>query len=678
MKLMARSVALALLCILASSTHVNAQSFTPHWDVQPDTDWNMAYGPYKHVPGTEGSPFGGPISGPCVGQGQYIYIASPTWLERWSMAGGWEVLGYLNGYGDSFYTIAIQGDEVYVAGDFDKVYYPYPVGGEYVHVCAHDIAKYNISTGTWSAVGDDDLDSFISSLTTDTDTTGFYPNGEDYSGSVRSMTVDAKGNIYLGMFSGNPQMLFEWNHTTETWTSIGGFYGSPITAPAAPPNGGYQGEGDAGVFALANDGTNVFVAGGFFDVTNSDNSVVTSPCFVKWDTTNFCAMAIDSNDEGGLYDTNAVDVVGAFGFTMNVMQIAVSGTNVFVAGSFRETSTEASHYGLVRCSSVTGKLLPCPNLYVTNSSSGGLPPGAGTGVTAQNGNIYVVGSFPWIGYNADYPPAVNGIAMWTNDGSADGTWSSLSTGLTHSAGDTGDPGYVASDTNAVFAFGYTFGGYNFGFDYAGSVAVPNITSVARWMTGAETNLESDPGFESVSIGAFDTVWAVAVQANGQILVAGTLSTIDGNSCNCVARLNADGSLDTTFTANAASAIPDYWWDAFCIGVDSSGKIYVGGDGGAQLESDIGSGYLLRLNSNGTLDTTFTNTEFGESGGDYATVNTLVVTPVTIEAGGTFNTYDGHSIENSASLIITDGSYDTPWFATDGGESVISYLGDYDL
>jgi len=664
MKSLIKFVAFSLLYILTSIIHVNAQSFTPHWDIQPDVDWNMASGPYKHVPGTDGSPFGGPINGPSVGQGKSDYIISGTYIESWSMTNGWQVLGFCEGDDSTaFDVIAVQGNYVYVAGNFAQVDYPYVVDGEYPYVTANNIAKYNISTGVWSAVGNDDL--YTSSLFTAM-YIGYYP--------IKAMTVDLHGNIYIGFFTSLPQMLMEWDQASETWGMVGGgFSGGEIGGGGSDY---INDEGDVGVEALANDGTNIFVAGGFEEVTNDDDSVLACPCIVKWDGLNHEWDAMGP----GIEDPIIPGVWSSpWDFTLeessDPFSIAVSGTNVFLAGWFRQNAAGTQSYGLARFSSVTGAVLPCANLYATNSSLGTLVNGQGEGLAVQNGNIYIGGGFRWIGFDTGSALAVNGIAMWTNDGSADGTYSGLSTGLTDSADNLAAAGPISADDNSVFVFP----GWG-GTVYAGDVLIPIDTdNIARWVTGAETNLELDPGFQSTSIGYDDTVWAVAVQANGQILVAGTLTTFDGQSCNCVVRLNADGSLDGTFTANAASAIPDYWWDAFCIGVDSSGKIYVGGDGAPQAcLTDAGSGYLLRLNSDGTLDTTFTNTEFGSPDWDWCTVNTLVMfSSIAVEVGGNFKSYDGHSTENSASLIMTDGSYDTPWFATDGGENVISYLGSYD-
>jgi len=55
----------------------------------------------------------------------------------------------------------------------------------------------------------------------------------------------------------------------------------------------------------------------------------------------------------------------------------------------------------------------------------------------------------------------------------------------------------------------------------------------------------DTGFDPGS-GASSTVNAVAVQADGKVLIGGSFSSVNGVTRSRVARLNTDGSLDTGF------------------------------------------------------------------------------------------------------------------------------------
>ena len=46
------------------------------------------------------------------------------------------------------------------------------------------------------------------------------------------------------------------------------------------------------------------------------------------------------------------------------------------------------------------------------------------------------------------------------------------------------------------------------------------------------------------------VYSIVVQSDGKILIGGDFTTIGGVTRNRIARLNPDGSLDTTFNPNA--------------------------------------------------------------------------------------------------------------------------------
>lgn len=88
--------------------------------------------------------------------------------------------------------------------------------------------------------------------------------------------------------------------------------------------------------------------------------------------------------------------------------------------------------------------------------------------------------------------------------------------------------------------------------------------------------------------------AVTIQSDGKILVAGG---------SVVTRLNTDGSLDTSFnsTGGIAIAINNYGMTIKTLSILSNGKIIAGGYVSNGTETDFA---LVRLNSNGTIDTLF--------------------------------------------------------------------------
>lgn len=102
-------------------------------------------------------------------------------------------------------------------------------------------------------------------------------------------------------------------------------------------------------------------------------------------------------------------------------------------------------------------------------------------------------------------------------------------------------------------------------------------------------------------GGEDEGKSLTIDINGNILVAGT-AVINGKRDFTIVRYKADGTLDTSFGTGGKTTVDcggdD---DARTITIDASGKILIGG-----LTNITGStdSAIIRLNVNGTLDTTF--------------------------------------------------------------------------
>lgn len=105
---------------------------------------------------------------------------------------------------------------------------------------------------------------------------------------------------------------------------------------------------------------------------------------------------------------------------------------------------------------------------------------------------------------------------------------------------------------------------------------------------------------------FDSANAVVVQGDGKILLAGyTSSNTTGINSFALARLNADGSLDTTFDTDGRVTTDFAGASAQAVGaaVVADNKILVGGFVTQGANTDF---VFVRYNSNGSLDTTFGN------------------------------------------------------------------------
>src|SRR5262249_34532477 len=104
----------------------------------------------------------------------------------------------------------------------------------------------------------------------------------------------------------------------------------------------------------------------------------------------------------------------------------------------------------------------------------------------------------------------------------------------------------------------------------------------------------DPGFNA-GFGVDLSVYSMAIQTNGQILIAGNFTSVDSVERINLARLNAGGSRDDGF--NPGSAFGDY---LNAVALQSDGKILVGGSFTNSAAMHFG-----RMQTNGTLDTSFT-------------------------------------------------------------------------
>lgn len=123
----------------------------------------------------------------------------------------------------------------------------------------------------------------------------------------------------------------------------------------------------------------------------------------------------------------------------------------------------------------------------------------------------------------------------------------------------------------------------------------------------------NPGAEPKYAG----VYSIAIQSDKKILAGGSFTMIGGQSRTGLARLNPDGTLDTSFNPGVTGTVQR-------IVLQTDGKILVAGAFSILAgQSRLGIG---RLNADGTLDVDF---DPRASGGDYGTV----VSSLAVQADG---------------------------------------------
>jgi uncharacterized delta-60 repeat protein len=106
----------------------------------------------------------------------------------------------------------------------------------------------------------------------------------------------------------------------------------------------------------------------------------------------------------------------------------------------------------------------------------------------------------------------------------------------------------------------------------------------------------------------DTAYSITTQSDGKILLSG-ISHVNGQDIYSVARLNTDGSLDTSFhtTGTLQIHVTPYLNGGGSIALQQDGKILIGGFDWTISNNPPGDFNLIRLNSDGSLDTSFNST-----------------------------------------------------------------------
>jgi uncharacterized delta-60 repeat protein len=142
-------------------------------------------------------------------------------------------------------------------------------------------------------------------------------------------------------------------------------------------------------------------------------------------------------------------------------------------------------------------------------------------------------------------------------------------------------------------------------------------ALARYnANGALDATFSGDGRQQTNFGGNDYANAIQLQANGKIVVAGRREAANGCSF-ALARYNTNGAPDATFSGDgrAVTVLPSTscgWWQFLGLGIQSTGKIVLAGSVGLDGSKDF---MLVRYTPAGALDGTFSEdgkvvTDFG--------------------------------------------------------------------
>jgi uncharacterized delta-60 repeat protein len=177
-----------------------------------------------------------------------------------------------------------------------------------------------------------------------------------------------------------------------------------------------------------------------------------------------------------------------------------------------------------------------------------------------------------------------------------------------------------------------------GFDQVNAVA---RSRVARLNADGSVDSSFNPG-----TGANDRLETIALQADGKIVIGGWFTTFNGVARNRIARLNANGTLDTTFNPGTAANSGVHH-----VAVQPDGKVLLAG--AFTSVSGVARNRVARLNANGTLDATFNP----GSGANDAIWALALQADGKVAVSGAFTTFNGVSRSRLARLN-PDGSLDT--------------------
>jgi uncharacterized delta-60 repeat protein len=397
-----------------------------------------------------------------------------------------------------------------------------------------------------------------------------------------------------------------------TYRTGGGFNNGPVWCTAIQPDGkiivggdfeSYNGTARNRIARLNTDGSvdHTFNPGTGFDYTVSSISLqADGKIIVGGDFTAFNGTAITRlarlHADGSLDNTlNPGNV-----FNNNVITTAVQADGKIVVGGMFSFSSNGVGYGGI------ARMNPDGSPDLTFNSGAGSNQAEVICVAIQaDGKIIVGGRFTTFNSTSR-----NSIVRLNTNGHVDSTFN-IGTGFTYWV-------YAVS----VQPDGKIIAGGNF-TSFNGTTK----KSIARLHTDGSLDTTFNLGG-----GFVGHVWTTIVLPDGKIMAGGTLSSYNPSPVNRMLRLNADGSIDTSFNSMVEDDLSN---TVFSSAVQADGKILIGGDFSFPFNG-TSIHFLARLNTDGSPDV-----EFNPVPGFNKVINaTAIQTDQKILVGGNFKAFNG--------------------------------------
>ncbi len=263
-----------------------------------------------------------------------------------------------------------------------------------------------------------------------------------------------------------------------------------------------------------------------------------------------------------------------------------------------------------------------------------------------DGKIVVVGTGGGSGpSNTDFV-----LARYLSDGSLDTTFNGngkVDTGFVNANNEVGRALVIQNDGKLVVA---------------GST--DSLIAVLRY--NANGSLDTSFSDDGINVSFSGIATDVALQSDGKIIAAG----VNGNSF-VVVRYLSDGTLDTSFDSDgrAEVAMGSIVEAVVGVAIQADGKIVVAGNSNEDFA-------VIRLNSDGSLDTSFDNDGIAivSNGGTERARSVLIQPDGKIVVTGSA-TVGGSGVDFAAVRFQTDGSLDTGFNSVGIATTAISSLND---
>ncbi|MDR3668949.1 MAG: T9SS type A sorting domain-containing protein [Ignavibacteriaceae bacterium] len=520
---------------------------------------------------------------------------SAKYIVKWSTATNtWSTLtsGVSNGVNNTVNSIAISSSNVYVGGNFTLL-------GDGT-TSAKRIAKWDTTTGTWSTL------------------TSGASNGVNnivYAIAVSGTDVYMGGQFtLLGDGTTSANYITKWNGTAWSTLKSGSSNGVNST-----------------VNVIAVNSTDVYVGGNFSKLGNTGTT--SANYIAKWDGTAWStltsgasngvnntvnAIAVNSTEvyAGGQFTlpgdaTTPINYMtkwngttfspvgsGNNGVNYDVAAISISGTDVYVGGSFTllgDGTTSANN--IVKWNSAT-----CTWSTLTSGASNGVN-NIVYAIAVSGTDVYVGGSFTFLG---DGSTSAKGIAKWNGS-----TWSTLPSGASNG---------VNSVVQAISISGsdvYVGGSFTLLGD--GTTSAKNI---AKWNTTTSTWSTLTSG---ASNGVNNTVQAIAVSGS-DVYVGGQFTLLGDGSTSAKRIAKWNGTTWSTLTSGASNGVSAGVNTIAISGTD----VYVGGPFTLLGDGTTSANHIAKWNG-----TTWSVLTSGISNGVNYAVDAIAVSGTDVYVGGGF-------------------------------------------